>query len=119
MECHAYDHGRWESYCVQFMIATQNLLKNVADGIPHCAKIVYIAPPCEKDVMLFNYIYIIPAFPVHFRITCPWLLTGQLLLDLYNAKLSQDVYINHGPPLLGKSHRKSTKAQMLKKSIPL
>ena len=32
----------------------QNLLKNMADVIPHFAKVLHIVPPCNKDAMLSN-----------------------------------------------------------------
>ena len=32
----------------------QNFLNNVADVIPHCAKVMHIVPPWDKDVILSN-----------------------------------------------------------------
>ena len=42
----------------------QNVLNNVADFIPHCAKFVHIVLPCDKDVVLFNVLCIPPASPI-------------------------------------------------------
>ena len=33
---------------VQFLHVTKNLLKNMADVIPHCAKAVHIVSPCHS-----------------------------------------------------------------------
>ena len=44
------------------MDVTWNLLKNMADVIPHQGKVVYTVPPCDKDV-LSNYIMFVPLPP--------------------------------------------------------
>ena len=61
MECHAYDHGMWQSHYVQFLNVIQNWLNNVADVIPHCAKVVHFVPNGEKDVINIPAINIIKA----------------------------------------------------------
>ena len=50
MKSYMYGHHRWQGYYVQLLNVTQTLLNNVADGITHCAKVVYFVPPCDKDV---------------------------------------------------------------------
>ena len=114
MECHAYDNGRWLNHSVQFLNVTQNLLKNVVDVIPYCGKVVDIVPPCNMNDMLSNYIRHAPCLPILFMVTCPWLLTDNLLLDVFHNRISQDL-----PPLEGRSHRKSNKTRVLNNSIPL
>ena len=61
---------------------------------------------------------ILPVSPAHFRVTSPWLSTGHLLLNLYYARCSQDLYMSHGSSFAGRSYRKSTKAKV-KVSIQL
>ena len=63
MECPGYGHDRQQSHCVQFLDVIQNYLKNVGDVIQHGAKVVHIVPPCDKDVMLSNYIMYAPCIP--------------------------------------------------------
>ena len=94
-------HSRWNAMLMAMvdgkvieyssLMLQKNVLKNVADVIPHCVKIVHIMPPCDKDVMLSNYIIYAPTSPVHLRVTCPWLLILHLLLDVYHTRLSQDL----------------------------
>ena len=36
---------------------------NVADVMPHCAKVVHLVPPGEKNVIMSNILCIPPAFP--------------------------------------------------------
>ena len=80
---------------------SQNLLNNVADVIPHCAKVVYIIQPCDKDVLLSNYIMCVPMFLLsNLRVTCPWLSSGHLILDLHHARFSQDMHMSPNPPYL-------------------
>ena len=68
MECQGYGHARWWGHYIQFLGVIQNLLNNVADVIPYCAKVVYIVPPCDKDVMLSNYIIHAPTFTANMYI---------------------------------------------------
>ena len=63
IECHANGHGRWQSHCAQFLDVTQNLLKNVADAIPHCSKDANTIPPFDNAVTLSSYIRYAPCFP--------------------------------------------------------
>ena len=44
----------------EFFGVTQNLLKNMADIIPYCTKVVHIVPPCDRNVILSNYIMYAP-----------------------------------------------------------
>ena len=57
-----------------------------------------------------------PDFPLHLSITCSWLSTVYLLLDLYHARLCQDMHISHGLLLAGRSCRRSTKARVFNES---
>ena len=116
MECHAYGHDRWQTDCVQFLDVTQNLSKNVADVIPHCVKIMQIEPACDEDVMLSNYIMYAPLS--NLRVTCTWLLTGHLLLDLNHARFSKDLQMSYVSPMVRRSHRKSTRPRVFEKFIP-
>ena len=86
---------------------TQNMLKDVADVIPHCAKAVHIVSPCDKDVMLSYYIMDAPVFPIYIRVKCPWLLTGHLLLDIYHARFNHDLHMGHGLPLADSRKREA------------
>ena len=85
----------------------ENVLKNMADVTPHCAKVVHIVPPCDKVLMLSTYIIYATIYPVKLRASYPWLLTGYL----YHARFSQDLHMNHGSPMAGRSHKMSTKVR--------
>ena len=108
-------YGKWIAM-IMFLDITHNLSENVADVIPHYDKVV-------DDFTRILYCPIIscmpPAFPVHLKVTYAWLSTGHLLLDSNHARLSKDLYMSHGTPLAGRSHRKSTKSRVYMKSFPL
>ena len=75
----------------------KNLLNKVAQVILYCAKVVHI---CHLLTwMLCCPIYYLCSLPPlsNLKVTCPWLLTGYLLLDLHHARHTQDRPINHGP----------------------
>ena len=79
-------------------------------------KMLYqIGPRLEFCVYIYDACP--PAFPVHLKGTCPWLLTGHLLLDLYHASFSEDLHMNYACPLAGRSCRKSTRAKVLEKPM--
>ena len=104
---------------VQFLDAAQNLLKNVANVIPHYAKVVPIFLPFNMDITLSSYIMHAPVSPIHFRITWQWLLTGHLLLNLYQAKFSQKLHGATISLIAARSHKKSAKAMVFNMSVPL
>ena len=62
-ECHAFGHARWSGHYLHFLGVMHNLLNNVANVIPHCAKVVYIVTPCDKDVIMFNILFMPPVTP--------------------------------------------------------
>ena len=64
--CHNDDmaDGKAMIYCPQ---PYTEQLKDVADVLPHCAKVVMLS------------VYIMCASHVHLMTTCPWLLNGHLL----------------------------------------
>ena len=59
-----------------------------------------------------------PAFPPHLSVTCLWLLTGHLPLDLYHDRFTQDLLIRHGALSLGRSHRNKYQDKGITRSIP-
>ena len=46
------------------------------------------------------YVCLLPSAP-KLRVTCKWLLTGHLLLDLYHTTFSQDLHMGYGSLTVG------------------
>ena len=57
---------------LKLLNVTPNLLESLVAVIPHCAKVVAVLFPCKWGMP--------PSSPVQLKGTCPWLLTGHLLL---------------------------------------
>ena len=51
----------------------------------------------KKSILEWSMYVMYATTPAHLQDACPWLLTGDLPLDLYHARLRQNPHMDHSP----------------------